>query len=90
MQKEAIANIPKRDIDDEDKALIRDIFFNEITPKLIRMQARIGVLNCDFAGEQYRNWNLLFKSAGPGFEIIDFEYDENSRSFSLDPRKMGG
>ena len=86
MEKENIGNIPKTDIDDEDKSLIREIFFNEITPKLMRMQARIGALNCDFAGEQYRNWNILFKATGSGFQIIDFEYDEDSRSFSLDPR----
>ena len=76
---------PKTDIDEEDKTLIMEVFFEEIAPKLRKMQARIGALNCDFAGEQYRNWNVLFASSGDGFNIIDFEYDEDSRSFSLDP-----
>ena len=48
------------------------------------MDARIGTLNCEFAGEQYSNWNILFKSMGSDFEIVDFEYDEESYGFSLD------
>jgi hypothetical protein len=48
------------------------------------MDARIGTFNCDFAGDQYKNWNIYFKSKGPGFEIVDFEYDEDSYGFSLD------
>jgi hypothetical protein len=73
----------KYDLDDDDKARIREIFFEEMVKKLIRLDARIGILNCEFAGEEYRNWTLRFREAGSGFEIVDFEYDENSRSFSL-------
>ncbi|MFH1241969.1 MAG: hypothetical protein V1689_06345 [Pseudomonadota bacterium] len=73
----------KYDLDDDDKARIREIFFEEMVKKLIRLDARIGILNCEFAGEEYSNWTLRFREAGSGFEIVDFEYDENSRSFSL-------
>jgi len=75
----------KYELDDQDKACITEIFFEKIIAKLHRMDARIGTLNCDFAGDQYKNWNIHFKSKGPGFEIIDFEYDEDSYGFSLDP-----
>ena len=75
----------KCELEDEDKAFITEIFFEEIVKKLKRIDARIGTLNCDFAGDQYQNWNIHFRSKGPGFEIIDFEYDEDSYGFSLDP-----
>ena len=73
------------DLDDDDKAFITEIFFEEIVAKLKRMDARIGMLNCDFAGQHYGKWNIHFKSRGPGFEIVDFEYDEDSYSFNLEP-----
>lgn len=75
----------QHELDDDDKAFITEIFFEEIVKKLKRMDARIGTLNCDFAGDQYKNWNIQFKSKGQGFEIVDFEYDEDSYSFSLEP-----
>jgi hypothetical protein len=75
----------QHELDDDDKAFITEIFFEEIVKKLQRMDARIGTLNCDFAGDQYKNWNIYFKSKGPGFEIVDFEYDEDSFSFNLEP-----
>lgn len=74
----------QHELDDDDKAFITEIFFEEVIAKLKRMDARIGTLNCDFAGDQYKNWNIQFKSKGPGFEIVDFEYDEDSYGFSLD------
>jgi hypothetical protein len=74
----------QHELDDDDKAFITEIFFEEVVKKLKRIDARIGTLNCDFAGDQYKNWNITFKSKGPGFEIVDFEYDEDSYGFSLD------
>ena len=74
----------QHELDDDDKAFITEIFFEEIVKKLKRMDARIGTLNCDFAGDQYKNWNIQFKSKGQGFEIVDFEYDEDSYGFCLD------
>ncbi len=73
------------ELDDDDRIRIIDIFFEEVVAKLKKMGARIGSLNCDFAGEQYSNWNVLFKSTGSDFEIVAFEYDEDSYGFSLDP-----
>lgn len=75
----------QHELDGDDKAFITEIFFEEIVKKLKRMDARIGTLNCDFAGDQYKSWNIHFKSKGPGFEIVDFEYDEDSYGFSLEP-----
>ncbi len=73
------------ELDDDDRTLITQIFHEEVVEKLKRMGARIGTLNCAFAGKRYRDWTLHFRSSGPGFEIVDFEYDEDSRGFSLDP-----
>lgn len=75
----------QHELDDDDKAFITKIFFEEIVAKLKRMDARIGTLNCDFAGKGYGNWNIHFKSRGTGFEIVDFEYDEDSFGFNLEP-----
>lgn len=74
----------KDELDDDDRAYITGIFVEEVAAKLKKMDARIGTLNCEFAGEQYSNWNILFKSMGSDFEIVDFEYDEESYGFSLD------
>ena len=75
----------QHDLDDDDKAFITEIFFEEMVEKLKKVDARIGTLNCDFAGNQYKHWNITFKSKGPGFEIVDFDYDADSYGFSLDP-----
>jgi hypothetical protein len=72
------------ELDDRDKASIAELFDEEIVPRLRNLHARIGTVNCDFAGEQYKNWIIHFKSRGPGFEIVDFEYDEEACSFDLD------
>jgi hypothetical protein len=73
------------ELDDDDKAFITEIFFEQMVTKLLKANARIGTLNCDFAGNQYKHWNIHFKSKGPGFEIVDFEYDSDSCGFSLNP-----
>ena len=75
----------KFELDDEDKSFITDVFFEKIVTKLLKMHARIGTINCDFAGKEYGNWNIQFKSRGSGFEIVDFEYDEDSFGFNLEP-----
>ncbi|RLB11343.1 MAG: hypothetical protein DRG39_04350 [Deltaproteobacteria bacterium] len=70
----------KEELSEEDKAIIRERFEKEICPKLtMKMAGRIGVLNCGFAGKRYKDWNIIFRAIGDGFEIIDFEYDEESR-----------
>ena len=72
-------------LDDNDKIHIIEIFNEDVVPRLMRMDARVGNINCKFAGEQYENWVIEFKSTPSGFEIVDFEYDEDSRSFDLAP-----
>ena len=53
-------------------------------PRLIRNGARMGNLNCEFAGERFKNWNVQFKSVGSDFEIVEFEYDEEGDGIDLD------
>ncbi len=84
MTEPSAAVLIKHELDDEDKVYINEIFLDEVVAKLQKMDARIGTLNCNFAGDQYRNWNILFRSKGPGFEIVDFEYDEDSDGIDLD------
>ncbi len=69
------------ELSDEQKAHITGVFYERIEDQLKRMQARTGTLNCDFAGPEYRDWILYFRSNRFGFEIVDFEYDTNTRSF---------
>ena len=73
----------KKSLDDDDRFHIIEIFQEEIADRLMRMDARIGNISCEFAGPQYRNWVAQFKSSRWGLEIVDFEYDENTRSFGL-------
>lgn len=72
------------ELDEEDMAHIREIFHEDMVPKLIKYDARLGNLSCEFAGEQYKNWILQFQSAGSGFEIVEFEYDEEGDVLDLD------
>ena len=72
------------ELDDDDRDLITSRFFEEMVPKLRRLDARTGTLNCDFAGKQYRNWNIRFRSAGSGFDIVEFTYDEDGAGMDLD------
>ena len=77
-------NQTSHELDDEEKHHITEKFFIEITPKLRRLGARLGTLNCEFAGAQYKNWNIRFRSRGSDFDIIDFFYDEKSAGIDLD------
>ncbi len=78
----------KQELDDDDKVHIAEVFDEDVAPRLMIMQARAGNINCDFAGEEYKNWVVEFRSTRFGFEIVDFEYDEDSRSFELAPRQL--
>jgi hypothetical protein len=73
-----------QELRDEDKDAIRDIFLKHIVPKLARLHARNGVLSCEFAGPQYKNWQIRFRSVGSDFDIVDFEYDEEGDGIELD------
>lgn len=68
----------------EDRLHIHELFNEKVAPELMALDARTGVLDCGFAGERYSRWTLTFRSAGSGFEIVDFEYDEDSGSVSLE------
>ncbi len=76
----------KEALNDHDKMHIIELFHDQIEPRLMRMQARIGSINCEFAGEQYKNWVIEFRSMRSGFEIVGFEFDEDSRSIDLAPK----
>ena len=69
---------------DEEKSEIQEIFSEEIVPKLKKLDARRGTISCEFAGPQYANWMIQFRSRGQEFEIVDFEYDENAAGIDLD------
>ena len=72
------------ELDDDAQEHIRTAFQDEVVPKLQRLDARLGMLECSFAGERYQNWVVQFKSVGSDFEIVDFEYDEDADSIDLD------
>ena len=69
---------------DEDKSEIQEVFFDKILPKLKKLDARLGTISCEFAGPQYANWMIQFRSRGEEFEIVHFEYDEMGAGIDLD------
>ena len=73
----------KPELTEDDKSLINEAFLEEVAPKLQELDARTGVLNCEFAGAAYKNWTITFRSRRSGFEIVDFEYDEESCEIPL-------
>jgi hypothetical protein len=73
---------------EDDKMHILQVFDEDVVPRLMRMDARIGNLNCEFAGKKYGNWVVEFKSNQSGFEIVGFEYDEDSRIIPLSARPL--
>jgi hypothetical protein len=68
----------------EDETHIMSVFRDEVMPKLQRLDARLGSLSCAFAGVQYKNWLIEFRSVGRDFEIVDFQYDEEGEGLDLD------
>jgi hypothetical protein len=72
------------ELSDEDQAHIRMVFDEDMVPKLTKLDARLGTLNCEFAGEQFKNWSIQFRSKGSYFEIVEFAYDEEGEDLSLD------
>ena len=79
---------PKDVLGEDDRMHITEVFYDTVETRLMKMQARIGTINCAFAGENYKNWVIEFRSIRSGFEIVGFEYDENSRSFNLPPSPL--
>ena len=74
----------KDGLTDEEKSEIQQLFSEEIVPKLKKLDARRGTISCEFAGPQYANWMIQFKSRGEEFEIVDFEWDERGSGIDLD------
>ncbi len=77
-----LKNLPY--LDEDEKLFLTEAFQEEIVPRLVRLGARLGTINCGFAGEKYEKWNICFKSVGSGFMISDFEFDEHGASIDLD------
>ncbi len=75
---------PDPELSDEEKHHLREVFFDKVVPKLIRHHARSGMVSCEFAGSEYRSWQIRFRSSGSGFDIVDFEYDEEGAGLDLD------
>jgi hypothetical protein len=75
---------PLTELDDDDRMYIMDLFHQEIVPKLKKLNARLGTLNCEFAGDKYKKWNIEFRSIGSDFDIVKFEYDEEGVGVDLD------
>jgi hypothetical protein len=74
----------QKDLTDEEKIEIQHLFSEEVVPKLKKLDARLGTICCEFAGPQYANWMIQFKSKGEKFEIVGFEYDETGAGIDLD------
>jgi len=81
---EMVSDAIKAELTDEEKIEIQEIFSVEIVPKLKKLDARLGTISCEFAGPQYTNWMIQFRSRGEDFEIVDFEYDEEGAGIDLD------
>ncbi|MFC1884131.1 hypothetical protein ACFL2O_05115 [Thermodesulfobacteriota bacterium] len=77
-------NRPKLNISENDKSIITEVFMEKMVPKLQFLSARIGTLNCEFAGKQYGNWIIHFRSTGNDFRIVDFEYDDETAGLDMD------
>lgn len=77
-------NSNQNELEDDDRAFISGLFLEQIVPKLAKLGARSGTLNCEFAGMRYKNWNIRFHSVGSGFDIAEFEYDEEGAGIDLD------
>lgn len=71
-------------LDDNAKLIIEEVFHDKMVPKLTGLGARLGNINCGFAGSEYDNWSITFKSSGSDFYIDGFEYDEDGTSFDFD------
>lgn len=83
MEKVENIDVLKVDIDEKDRAIIAEFFTEKMVPKLRFLNARIGTINCEFAGKQYGNWIVHFRSAGDDFRIVEFEYDPEASNLDL-------
>ena len=63
---------------------LREAFIKEMVPKLKAYHARTGTISCGFAGEQYENWMIFFRSAHDDYDIVKFEYYKAGSNMSFD------
>jgi hypothetical protein len=49
------------ELTEDEKFQIMTAFSEEVVPKLKKLNARIGALNCAFAGPRYSNWLIHFR-----------------------------
>ena len=84
MDPSSVNGHPKPHLHEDEKDYIREIFFEDVVPKLRSLHARRGNLNCGFAGDKYKPWSIRFESTGSGFDIVDFEWDEDGSGMDLD------
>ena len=84
MEREFQKDPPVEELGEDDREHIRAVFHEEVVPRLARLDARLGNVNCVFAGEAYRNWAVRFRSVGSDFEIVEFERDEGGEALDLD------
>ncbi len=84
MSQTGSSTLGAEELTDDDLALIRETFYKKVVPKLQRLDARLGNIDCSFAGEKYTNWVLTFRSVGSEFEIAEIEYDLEADTFDLD------
>jgi hypothetical protein len=78
------AKLPQPSLSEEEEWVIRELFHEQVVPKLQLLQARLGTISCAFAGDRYTTWVLHFKSSGSGFSIVDLEYDPDACDLDLD------
>ncbi len=78
------AKLPQPTLSEEEEWVIRELFHEQVVPKLRSLQARLGTISCAFAGERYTTWVLHFKSSGSGFSIVELEYDPDARDMDLE------
>ena len=71
-------------LDEEDLAQIYGAFQEKVIPKLQNLGARLGNIDCSFAGEKYKDWIATFQSQGNGFQIIEIEHDPEADIIDLD------
>jgi hypothetical protein len=73
----------EKELTDEDRLQILTAFSEDVVPKLKKLNARIGTLNCSFADPRFSHWLIHFRETRSDFEITEFEYDEDSRNLDL-------
>ncbi len=81
---ESADTVDSQQLTQEDLEEIHEAFYQSVVPKLQRLGARLGNIDCSFAGPQYKNWVATFVSQGDDFQITAVEYDPDANTLDLD------